>query len=487
MKFVAGGSLSGVVGAGGEFVSQMAGAGKGAPKLRRSLALMFMGLMLAFPAFAQEIYAWTESPIRRTIETGSSMVLDLRDYGYGEEGSPDSSFSIVLAPTAYRLTGYTQGYPSFVSNTPASSGRLVITNAVVGTYAFTMRARHTSNPGPANSGRVGVRITVVDPNYPPVAVNNSYTQAHSTTVDHNVLSNDIDPNGDPLTLSSENSPYASVVSNKLRFAAPATPGTYPVTYTISDGRGGTASAVATITVPNVAPTAVNDSYTQARSTTVDRNVLSNDSDPNGDALTITGENSSYASIVSNKLRFAAPASPGSYPVTYTIADGRGGTASAVATITVPNAAPVAANDSVLALTQIPVQINVKANDSDSDGTIVAVAILSGPANGSALLNSDQTITYTSEAAYSGSDSFTYRVTDNDGTHSGAGTVSVTVDNSYSVSHIDYAYDALGRLKVVQTSTDLGGLPVGWVAYCYDPSGNRQSVEAGAGAAGAACE
>jgi len=54
---------------------------------------------------------------------------------------------------------------------------------------------------------------------------------------------------------------------------------------------------------------------------------------------------------------------------------------------------------------------VLANDSDADGDELGAFLLSGPANGSVVLNSDGSFTYTPTAGYSGSDSFTYQVSD----------------------------------------------------------------------------
>lgn len=172
---------------------------------------------------------------------------------------------------------------------------------------------YTISDGNGNNDTAIATFTVS--NVAPNAVADSYTQTAGTAVDRDVLSNDSDPNGDSLAITAENSGYASIVSNKLRFAAPATSGTYNVTYSISDGNGGTDTAVAAFSVPNVAPNAVNNSYTQTHGTTADRNVLGNDTDPNGDALTITSENGGNASIVNNKIRFIAPSSSGSYTLT----------------------------------------------------------------------------------------------------------------------------------------------------------------------------
>jgi hypothetical protein len=179
---------------------------------------------------------------------------------------------------------------------------------------------------------------------------------------------------------------------------------------------------------NQAPIAVNDNYTQAASTVSDRDVLLNDTDPDGDTLTLTVEDSAYASIVSNQLRFTAPATAGIYAVNYTVSDGNGGTDTATATFTVSavNAAPVAVNDTTTATSNQTEVINVLANDSDSDGTITSVSIVAAPANGVAVVNGDKTISYTSTSGYTGSDSFTYKATDDDGAESAVATVSVTV-------------------------------------------------------------
>ena len=62
------------------------------------------------------------------------------------------------------------------------------------------------------------------------------------------------------------------------------------TYTISDGRGGTASATVSITVSpvNDAPVANDDSATTTQDTAGTVAVLANDSDPDSDPLTVTG-------------------------------------------------------------------------------------------------------------------------------------------------------------------------------------------------------
>ena len=63
------------------------------------------------------------------------------------------------------------------------------------------------------------------------------------------------------------------------------------TYTISDGNGGTDTATVTVTVTpvNDAPVAVDDTLATSEDTAGIANVLANDTDPDGDTLTVTGE------------------------------------------------------------------------------------------------------------------------------------------------------------------------------------------------------
>jgi hypothetical protein len=49
-----------------------------------------------------------------------------------------------------------------------------------------------------------------------------------------------------------------------------------------------------------------------------------------------------------------------------------------------------------------------ANDTDVDSSTLSVVSLSAPLHGSAVLNADGTVTYTPDANYFGTDSFTYR-------------------------------------------------------------------------------
>jgi len=125
-------------------------------------------------------------------------------------------------------------------------------------------------------------------------------------------------------------------------------------YTVSDGKGGTATATVSLTVTtptNTAPTATNDSgYTTTRDTALSlasTTLLANDNDPDGDPLSITGADQAVNGSVSynstTKMVTFTPTTgyTGAASFRYTISDGRGGTSSATVSfsITAP-ASPV---------------------------------------------------------------------------------------------------------------------------------------------------
>jgi dTDP-4-dehydrorhamnose 3,5-epimerase-like enzyme len=89
-----------------------------------------------------------------------------------------------------------------------------------------------------------------------------------------------------------------------------------------------------------------------------------------------------------------------------------------------NHPPVATDDNATTDEDQNVTIDVLQNDSDIDGDTLTVSIVTNPANGTIALNSDNTITYTPNSNYNGSDQFTYQIDDG---NDGNATASVTID------------------------------------------------------------
>jgi hypothetical protein len=133
---------------------------------------------------------------------------------------------------------------------------------------------------------------------------------------------------------------------------------------------------------------------------------------------------------------------GSTSFSYTIDDGNGNSATATVTVNVTavNDNPIAVGDSATTTTGTPVTINVLGNDTDVDGdTLTVTAVTSPTANGgSAVVNADNTITYTSATGFSGTDTFSYTINDRpDGTGlSDTATVAVSVSNVAGTVDLD---------------------------------------------------
>src|SRR6185295_2796468 len=112
-------------------------------------------------------------------------------------------------------------------------------------------------------------------------------------------------------------------------------------FLVSDGRGGADSGTVEIAVTpvNRPPNAGDDTLTTDQGVAATVNVLANDTDPDGDTLTVTGTTNGAHGSVSCTAAGQCTYSPGagySGPdsFTYTIADGHGGTDTATVSITV---------------------------------------------------------------------------------------------------------------------------------------------------------
>ena len=162
-----------------------------------------------------------------------------------------------------------------------------------------------------------------------------------------VLANDTDPDGDQLRVTAITQPAngtAEILLTGVRYAPRADfVGTDTFTYTISDGNGGSATATVTVTVTppsNRAPIAVDDAKTMILYdffTVID--LLGNDSDPDGDAITLLSTSTpgnGRVEIIGNGNVIYRPNAGfcGVDTFTYMIRDARGATATATVRVTV---------------------------------------------------------------------------------------------------------------------------------------------------------
>ena len=134
-------------------------------------------------------------------------------------------------------------------------------------------------------------------------------------------------------------PATGVISGTITPSASQTNGgVYTATVTASDGNGGTVTQTITFNVTNPAPTAVNDNASTPEDTPVTISPLANDTDPDGDPLTITTAAAQNGTVVVNANGTVTytpnPGFNGTDTITYTISDGNGGTSTATITVAV---------------------------------------------------------------------------------------------------------------------------------------------------------
>ena len=292
-----------------------------------------------------------------------------------------------------------------------------------------------------------VTVIVSPVNDPPLALDDPSTTPRDTAVYVWVLANDSDPDLDDLSVSAvTNGSNGAVVNNgsKVTYTpAAGWSGVDTFTYTVSDGNGGSDSATVTVSVtagPNRPPVATDDSTVTDEDTPVTIPVLANDSDPDGDTVTVSAVNQG-AHGSATKTAISMTYTPdkdwsGMDSFSYTIADGRGGTATAAVVITVKpvNDAPAANNDSASTPGATTVIVPVLANDSDVDGDTLAVTTVSQGSYG-ATATDGVNVTYAPSSDWSGTDSFSYTITDGQG---GFGSASVTVTVTDTTANNDPA-------------------------------------------------
>jgi VCBS repeat-containing protein len=312
------------------------------------------------------------------------------------------------------------------------------------TFTYTVSDGVDSDTGTVN-------INVNSQNTAPVAADDQYSVSVGQTLQVNaaqgVLANDTDPDNNVLSATILATSTNGTVTLSLDGSFSYTPnagflGPDTFTYTVSDGLGGTDTAAVTITVASSVPVAQDDSYSTDINTSLTVNaangVLANDSHTNSQALTATiGDTSNANGTVTLEANGAFSYTPASNftgvaTFTYLASDGTN-TDTGLVTITVNNVTvntpPQAVNDSYNAVGGIQLVISasngVLANDTDAENDPLTATLVTTTSNGTLTLNADGSFTYTANAAFAGTDSFTYRVNDLV-TGTSIGTVTITV-------------------------------------------------------------
>jgi len=221
--------------------------------------------------------------------------------------------------------------------------------------------------------------------------------------------------------------------------------TFSVTLVVNDGTVDSSPSISSAVIsPLNNPPVVYDQSVQLTGSSIV--ITLSGSDLDGDSCTF--------SIVSQppdgRLKKLKIISPTEAEITYTpkrsftgtdsfefmVNDGTDNSNVATVTITedVPaNTPPVANDDSDSVDKAGTVTVNLAANDIDDDDglDLTSIQIVSGPSNGSVVVNADGTVDYTHDDSETTSDSFTYTIKDNSVATSNIATVDITINGPVS--------------------------------------------------------
>ncbi|MCZ2489847.1 tandem-95 repeat protein [Aquirufa antheringensis] len=395
-----------------------------------------------------------------------------------------TEYSFTVVSGGATSTTYT--YPAGTTNVIPNVGTIVVNSN--GTYTFTPFLNYNGavpvisykiSDGNGGTASANLAITVTAVNDTPMAVNDdNITTPEDTVLTGNVLSNDTDPDGNPITVS-------QFVVNGVTYTAGTTAslagvgsltintdgtftftptanysGTLPtITYTAVDASGGADNATLNIKVTpvNDAPTVTNETRTEPENTVVAGTLLTNDTDVESGTASLTVTQFTIAGVGTGTAITYTPGSivdipgvgtilvkaDGTYSftpvhdyfgtvpvITYSVNDGTGAIASGTLSITITpvNDPPIVVSETVNLPEDQVATGNLLLNDSDQEGnqlsiTQFTIAGISGtftstasiPGVGIITINSDGTYTFTPAANYNGIVPFIeYTVSDGQG-------------------------------------------------------------------------
>jgi hypothetical protein len=354
---------------------------------------------------------------------GTTVRIPIPLDGIDPNGDSVTLIGQATAPTKGRIVAVGQTWLDYLAY-PTSSGTDMFTYQVADHLGAIAVGQIMVGIAPANAQ-----------NQPPVAVNDTLLMrpGHPAFVD--VLANDSDPDGDPLTLVTggltvPSGITATISDGGILVEASQSTTQKVIQYTVSDSHGSEAVGTLRVTVdpnaPLLPPNAQDDvvSWAQAAGKQhVDVAVLNNDSDPNGTAndlsVSLSGPGAANAQVVGKTVRVTLEKTPQEILYTDTNSDGL----KTSAFILVPGLsdqypslkadAPAVTVKSGQPITLNLGQFVIVAPGKSPRVTTVA-NVTAAHSNGSPLVKDQSTLVYTSAAGYIGPDSLSVEVTDGTG-------------------------------------------------------------------------
>lgn len=375
------------------------------------------------------------------------------------EGDGSLTASLVVAPEE-----------GVVSLEPDGSFHYQAPPGYAGIDGFTYSA---STGGVSDLARVTLDILPAG-NVPPIANDDDYSILEDRSLDTqrlgSLLANDEDHEGDPLTLEVLSQPASGQLEMREDGHFHYTPvtdfnGSVSFSYRVSDGQAVSGEATVTIAVisRNDAPEALDDAYQtvmdQVLEVPAEAGLLANDSDVDGDELTVTLVDSPDNGQVDVESDGAFSYTPlpgfsGSDVFRYVASDTHAQVAASVF-ITVTgeeNRPPSATGENYTVaedeLLDSQVSGSVLDNDSDPDGDTLIAVLEDSPEHGHLDFEGGE-FTYRPDADFHGADSFTYHVSDGEYSDGPvAAQIEVTAVNDEPVTRNDLYTTTQGQALVV---------------------------------------
>ncbi|MEM1333183.1 MAG: Ig-like domain-containing protein, partial [Actinomycetota bacterium] len=258
-----------------------------------------------------------------TLSPGESVTVDVAANDIDPDGDDE----------ALRVTSSTQ--PLFGDATRTGNRITYVAEAELG--LVTIEYVVEDEEGGIAIGRLQIRVVEPDPVEPIARPDARVIPGPGTNQSFDVLANDIDPDGENGELSVvaaarvTGEGQVELIGSLVSLTpTPDFVGDLVAEYTIEDADGLTASATVTLTVLeplNRPPDAADDSASVVNGGTVTVSVLLNDSDPDGDPLSlsiVSGPDSSLgqAAVAGQSIRFTAnPGAAGTAVIGYEVSDG----------------------------------------------------------------------------------------------------------------------------------------------------------------------
>ncbi|MRX38656.1 tandem-95 repeat protein, partial [Flavobacterium sp. LC2016-23] len=383
---------------------------------------------------------------------------------------------LITGPTNGTLTLNADGTFTYVHNGSETT-----------TDSFTYKA----NDGNSDSNTVTVDITINPINDAPVAIADSYSVNEAgtltATIANGILANDTDAEGNTLTAVLVTGPTNGTLTlnsdgtfTYVHNGSETTTDSF--TYKANDGNADSNTVTVNITINpiNDAPVAIADSYSVNEAgtltATIANGILANDTDAEGNTLSailVTGPTNGTLTLNADGtftyVHNGSETTTDSF--TYKANDGNSDSNTVTVDITINpvNDAPVAIADSYsvneAGTLTATIATGILANDTDAEGNALTAILVTGPTNGTLILNSDGTFTYVHNGSETTTDSFTYKA--NDG-NSDSNTVTVDI----TINPVNDAPVAIAdSYSVNESGTLTATIATGILANDTDAEGN----------------